>query len=202
MVFYGPANLELRLYSFLSRDKRTAFVIIPVDADGLKLQLDRKFPELHYAPFTDGEREAYKSEAANLLAKAASNPESPFQADLTEVESTLARALFSPRKEVAEPSAYTLGDVPDADAQRSLADAVLDLSRPASLRLAAAGRLVQSINKFGPLVSGLQEEALVKALADSDPSDAPVKTSVEAVINALKPKSKEYGGRLDRPAKP
>ena len=78
------------------------------------------------------ERAAYAREAASLLAQVASEPGSPYAADLTRVRAALASALNVPTTSLA--ASVALADVPDVNAQRGLAAAALDPARPAQLR--------------------------------------------------------------------
>ena len=81
---------------------------------------------------SDAERAGYAREAAALLARIAADRQGPLAADLRTVEPALAVALNYAGHRVA--AATALGELPDPDAQRSLADVVLDPSRPADLR--------------------------------------------------------------------
>jgi len=71
---------------------------------------------------------------------------------------------------VALSASTALGDVPNADAQRALADLVLDPSRDAELRRSSAEQLARSIQRFGPMVAADQEVKLLNAFrGDGDP---------------------------------
>ena len=115
---------------------------------------------------TAAERLGYAREAAALLARIAADRRSPLAAGLRTVEPALAVALRSP--ETARSAAAALAELPDPDAQRSLADLVLDPSRPADLRVEAARLLVASIQRFGPLLTADQEARLAAGLRRGD----------------------------------
>jgi hypothetical protein len=86
--------------------------------------------------------------------------------------------------------------VPDVEAQRSLADAVLDASKAAALRLSAAGQLARSVQRFGPLLTSDQEAALVSTLdQERDPA---LRTAVAAVVGTLRPGPARTGQRLQQ----
>ena len=71
------------------------------------------------------------------------------------------------------------------DAQRGLADLVLDPSKPAPLRQSAAAMLVRSIQRFGPLLAADQEVRLLAAYDQE--SDLALRTSLAAVVGACDP---------------
>ena len=107
-------------------------------------------------------------QAAILLAQIAAQPNSPFAADLSAAEPALTAAIATPG--VALAASTALGDVPNADAQRRLADAVLDPSRDPALRRSSAEQLARSIQRFGPMVASDQEVKLVDAFnGEADP---------------------------------
>ena len=68
-------------------------------------------------------RLSYAQEAAKLLARIATESKGPFVPDLTKVESALAVALNA--VQTGPDAAIALRELPDPDAQRSLADIVL-----------------------------------------------------------------------------
>ena len=132
--------------------------------------------------FSDADRTGYAQEAAALLARIAVQPKGPFTADLAAAEPALAAALSQPGTSLAASTA--LGDVPNPDAQRSLADVVLDPSRSVELRRTSAARLAHSIQRFGPLVSADQETQLAAGSgAEADPQ---LRSALEAVVTALR----------------
>jgi hypothetical protein len=140
------------------------------------------------------ERAGYAREAAALLAQVASKPQSPFEPDLARVEPSLAVALNTPGTDL--PVSAAMGVVPSPDAQRGLADVLVDPSKPAPLRLSAAAQLARSIQRFGPLVAADQEVKL-QAAFDRE-ADPPLRTALGAVIGALRPKAASTGLRLRR----
>ena len=74
----------------------------------------------------------YAREAAALLARIATDHNGPLVSDLATVEPTLALALSE--AQTAPAIATALREIPDPDAQRSLADVVLDPSRAPQIR--------------------------------------------------------------------
>ncbi len=184
---FGPRNLEIELNSTLANFPGVKLLVTPTTADLLKQQI----AELPKDP-SNGEREAYARDAANLLAQVVSRPGSPFESDLTAAEPALAIALNTPPTSLAASSA--LGDIPDANAQRGLADVLLDPSKPARLRLNSAAQLAKSVQRFGPLVSADQEAKLASTLDQE--RDPVLRTALASVVGALRPKPAFNGLRL------
>ena len=128
------------------------FLVQPVDAATLKRQL-KNLP----AALAETERTHYSHEAAVLLAKIAQGFKGPMAAHLAVAEPALAGALSVSK--TTSIAAAALSDLPDANAQRSLATLVLDPSRDPSLRRQTAAQLVRSIQRFGRLITADQEVA-------------------------------------------
>ena len=82
------------------------------------------------------------------------------------------------------------------DAQRGLADLVLDPSKPTPLRQSTAAMLVRSIQRFGPLLAADQEVRLLAAYDQE--SDLALRTSLAAVLGALRPKPAVTGLRMQQ----
>ena len=100
--------------------------------------------------------------------------------------------------ETSPTAAIALGELPDPDAQRSLAGLVLDSSRPALLRRQSATELVHSVERFGPLLSAQQEASLVPTARQEDDPD--VRASLEAVVRALRRATRSAGSPAPPPA--
>lgn len=193
----GPLSQQAALDATFKNYPRVKFLVTPTDASILEQQLGGRPTE-----FTDQERAAYATEAASLLARIASQPGSPFETDLKQAENALSVALNTPTTNLAASSA--LGDVPDAGAQRGLADTVLDPSKPVELRLASARQLARSIQRFGPLVAADQEARLLSSF-DQEREPA-VRIALATILGALRPKPAQTGARLQHlnalPAQP
>jgi hypothetical protein len=173
---YGPLDLPIMRPNLVRYYPGLRFLVQPGEAGLLKEQL-RGLP----APLSAAERASYAREAAALLARIATDRKGPLTADLTAAERALAVASHDP--ETASSAVLALGAVPDPDAQRSLADVALDPSRIPPLRTQAAVRLVQSIQRFGPLITADQEVRLSRAIG-TEP-DAQVQASLQNVASAL-----------------
>ncbi len=184
---YGGLALELTLADLLKRYPDVKFIVQPTSPERLESMLGGRPSAL-----TDAERAAYAREAAALLARVASRAGGPFTPDLERVEPALTLALQSPETSVAASAA--LSEVPSADAQRGLADLLLDPSRSNQARVDVAGKLSRSIQRFGPLVSADQEARLLTELAGAD--DLKLRNSLAAVVGALRPKAAQVGKRL------
>ena len=91
-------------------------------------------------------------------------------------------ALSQPATSLA--ASTVLGDIPDAKAQNTLADVVLDPSRPVELRYNSASQLTRSIKRFGPLVSADQE---VKLASNAKPeTDPQLRSLLASAVSALR----------------
>ena len=184
---YGGLALELTLADLFKRYPDVKYLVQPTSPERLEAMLGGRPSAL-----TDGERGAYAREAAALLARVASRAGGPFTPDLEGIEPALTIALNTPETSVAASAA--LSEVPSADAQRGLADVLLDPSRSTEARVAVAARLSRSIQRFGPLVSAEQEARLLRELAAAD--DPGLKNSLAIIVGALRPKAVQVGRRL------
>jgi hypothetical protein len=185
----GTLSQQAALDETMANYPGVKFLVTPTNAAILEQQHRGRPSEL-----TDAERSAYAREAAALLARIAAQPGNPFETDLRRAEGALSTALNVPATGLAASSA--LGDVPDAAAQRGLADVVLDPSKAAPLRLSAAGQLARSLQRFGPLVAADQEPRLLEALDQEE--DPALRTALAAVVGALRPKPALIGQRLQQ----
>jgi HEAT repeat protein len=189
---YGPLNLTTNRPNLLTSFPRVKYLVQPVDAASLERLLGGKPAKL-----TDAERTSYAQEATSLLARIASQPNSPLAADLTAAEPALAAGLRTPGTSLAASTA--LGDVADPSAQRSLADTVLDPSRPIELRRASATQLARSIQRFGPLIAADQETRLASEFRTEE--DPQLRVALGTVIGLLRARS-EAAQRAPKTARP
>lgn len=192
VLLVGPLALRDRLGPALESFPTARFLVTPSETTLLKSQIDRALASLGVRPLSDPERVASARRALGLLAEIARRPGSPFEADLAAAEPALSLALNGPSA-TAE-AATVLGDVPGADAQRSLADAVLDAGRAMPLRLLAAEQLARNIRRFGPKLVDDQERRL--SLGLSEEADPALRDALAAVVGTLKPGPDASGSRL------
>jgi hypothetical protein len=177
LFVYGPYDLRI-LRPNLERDfPGIRLIVLPLDAGMLEQQLHGRPMEL-----TQEERAGYAREAVSLLVRIAADRDGPMTGDLIAVEPDLAMALGSPETEAG--AAAVLSELPNPNAQRSLAALVLDPSRPPAPRNRAAAMLDHSIQRFGPLVTAVQESRLARAV-DEEPEPS-VQASLAMVLKALK----------------
>jgi HEAT repeat protein len=174
---YGPLDLAAKRPNLVRNFPGLRFLVQPGDVSLLEPQLKGLPPSLSAA-----ERASYAREAAELLARIATQRKGPLTADLPEVEPALAIALQKPDTGLA--AAAALGAIPDPDAQRRLATVALDPSQLPALRSQAAAQLVRSIQRFGPLVNAEQEARLSRTF--SEEPDAEVQAGLQNVVNALR----------------
>jgi hypothetical protein len=184
IYIYGPLNAELLRPNLKQDYPGIKFLVQAVDAATLKRQL-KELPRA----LSDADRASYAKEATELLTKIAKDRNGPFAADLASVEQALVAATQSP--ETAQSAATVLAELGSADAQRTLADLVLDPSRPSPLRKAVAADLVRSIQRFGPLMTIAQERRLLSTVREGADSD--LQDDLEAVVRALRPAKAKAG---------
>ena len=123
VFIYGPLDVQYKRPNLEHDYPGVKFLVQPVNPNMLRRQL-KALPAVP----GDTARVSYAHEAATLLARIAAEPKGPLVTDLTTIEPTLTLALNEAR--VAPAVATALREIPDPDAQRSLADVVLDPSRP------------------------------------------------------------------------
>jgi hypothetical protein len=187
-----PALVRQRLDELAGQFSRVAVIVPTSDPDLLRRQVGRVLQRLGVRPLSEAERAAYAQGAAGLLGWLGGRPGTPFDADIARAGPALTVALNVPA--IGLPAAAALGDVPGVEAQRGLADAALDPSRPAPFRIATAGQLARSIQRFGPLLADDQERRLAEELnREADPA---LRAALSAVLGALRPKPVDVGGLL------
>ena len=177
VFIYGPLNVAYEHPNLERNFPGIRFLVQPVDAAMLKKQM-KELPNALDAT----ERSRYARQAAELIAAVANQAASPLAIDSTVAEQELAAALNS--DETGAAAATALSHVADPDAQRSLADVVLDPARPAAIRDKSAKELVESIRRFGPLVSARQEARLKTMIADEE--DPIVLANLQAISRVLR----------------
>ena len=194
----GPLNLEDQFANRVAGFSGIYYLVTPTESTILKGEVDRALAKHGSTHLSEAERSSFALKASQLLTKISVGKGSPFAADLAAVEPNLILALQ--HSETAEGAAAALGDVPGVEAQRGLANSLLDPSMSAASRLKAAESLARSLRKFGPLLLPEQEQRLVKSLdAEADPA---LRTALATVVGALKPKPAAVGRRLSADASP
>jgi CheY-like chemotaxis protein len=174
---YGPLNLEINRPNIPRDFPGVKYLVQPMDPATLEKLIGGR-----PSRFSDADRNGCSQEAAGLLARIAAQPKGSFTADLAAAEPALATALSQPGTSMA--AAAALGDVPNAEAQQSLADVILDPSRSMELRRISAERVAHSIKRFGPLVSADQETQIAaRSGAEADPQ---LRSAMQAVVQALR----------------
>ena len=158
----------------------------------LKTLLDRSIKAQEGMLLTELERKDYASLAMLWLARIARGEVAGY--DARPVQSALLQGLLS--NDLAPLAVEAVGNLPGTEAQRQLARVVLDDTRPAPLRTAAAYSLIHSIQHFGLHLTAEQVGA-VQALYDTAP-DAKLKTGLAILAGALHPDARQSGQRLQR----
>ncbi len=197
---YGPLALHDRLTPILGSFPGVKLLITPTRMDLFQGEVARGLAGLRARPLSAEERAAYAREAAALLARVASRPGGPFEAELVLAAPALMMALNNAA--IAADVVKALGEVPRTEAQRGLCDLLLNPSNPPGLRLAAAEALARSLRRFGPLLAPEQETRLAAELDEVE--EPALRTALSAVVGALKPKAASSGRRLQefRPTPP
>jgi HEAT repeat protein len=178
LLIFGPRNVRFKHPNLEQDYPRIKFLVQPADVLTLEQQLKTlpmKLPE--------AERAGYAREAAALLAQISSDHKSPLVPDLTAAVPSLAAAMNW--ADTAPNAALALGNIPDASAQRTLASVVLDPSRDALIRRQSTVQLVQSIQRFGRLITAAQEAHLATALREE--TDQNARAELMTVVRALRP---------------
>ncbi len=187
----GTSAVRERLEDDQASFPRVAILVPTTDANLWKRQVDAAMARMGALPLSAAERDAFAKGAAALLARIASRPGSPLAGGLDRAGPALTGALNSAAGVAASEA---LGDVPGIEAQRGLADAAIDPSRPDNLRRRAAEALARSLQRFGPLIAADQEPKLLEALdRESDPA---VRAALAAALGALRPRPALVGRRL------
>ena len=173
---YGPLDVQYKRPNLDHDYPGIKFLVQPVEADMLLPQL-KGLP----ARLSEVERAGYASEAATLLARIATEQrKGPLTADLTAAEPALAVALNE--AQTAKAAATALGDVPDPDAQRSLADVVLDPSQALAIRKQRHPSCAQH-PAVRALITAGQEARLTTTLhEETDPDAANLLTILRALV--------------------
>jgi len=184
IFIYGPLNFQFRHPNLELDYPGIRYLVQPVATAMLKRQIKDMPLALGRA-----ERAGYAREATDLLAQIGKARNGPMAANLSLAEPALSAALFD--AQTGRAAATVLGDVPDPSAQRSLADLILDPSRPVGLRKDSIGELVRSIRQFGPLVTAAQEARLASMVREE--GDSELGTALETVIRTLRPAKPKAG---------
>jgi hypothetical protein len=174
----GPLDVQYKRPNLEHDYPGIKFLVQPTNPDMLQRQL-KVLPGIP----SETVRTSYAHEAATLLARIATERKGPFVTGLTAIEPALALALSE--AQTAQSAATALREVSDPDAQRSLADVVLDPSQLSPMRRQSASELIHSIQRFGPLITASQEARLVTAIREE--TDPEIRASLLAVFHALVP---------------
>jgi hypothetical protein len=177
IYIYGPLHLIRTRPGLADLYSGVKFIVQPIRAADLEREMGGR-PAL----LSPSQRNSYAVESADLLAKIATQPDGPFAADLPAAESSLVQAIEQP--EVAVAVSTALGGIPSADAQRVLADVIIDPSYSLDLRRNCSTVLTRSLKRFGALLAADQEIKLITASRLE--SDAALKTGMIGVLDALR----------------
>jgi hypothetical protein len=142
------------------------------------------------------EMKDYAERSMVLLAKLARGEPPGF--DVRLAGPAILDALRTPsrlRPEGQRAAAEAASRLSGSEAQRVLADVVLDTKRPLAVRVGAAEQLIRHIQSYSPLLSRAQVKDLA-ALNDNPALDPPLKAQVALVLGSLQPDARLTGQRL------
>ena len=192
VVIVGPLASRDQIAASLESFPGARFAVTPTETNLFGAQINRILRSLGVQPLSAAERTDYAKRASTLLATIARRPGSPFEPDLAGATPGLGVEINS--AVAPDEAAAVLGDIPGQTAQHLLADSLLDSSRPAASRLAAATNLARSLRRFGRGVAPEQEVRLVTELQTE--TDLNLRNALAAVIGALRPTPDASGSRL------
>jgi hypothetical protein len=178
LFIFGPRNVRFKRPNLEQDFPGIKFLVLPADVRALQQQLKTLPTNL-----PEAERAIYAREAAALLAQIARDRKSSLMRDLTAAVPSLTAAMNW--ADTAPNAAVALGNIPDPSAQRMLAGVALDPSRGALLRQQATAQLIQSIQRFGRLITASQEAHLATALREE--TDPNTRADLMAVVRVLRP---------------
>ena len=178
VFIYGPLDVQYKRPNLEHDYPGIKFLVQPINPDMLLQQL-KALPGVS----NETVRVSYAREAATLLARIATERKGPLVPSLTSIEPTLVLALNE--AQTAHAAATALREVSDPDAQRSLADVVLDPSQSSLIRRQSASELVYSIQRFGPLITASQEARLATSIREE--TDPEIRVNLLAILRALVP---------------
>jgi hypothetical protein len=178
VYIYGPLNVQYQRPNLKYDYPAIHFFVQPGSMETLRQQL-RELPP----PLSSNERHTYAREAIALLAQTAGQNAGPLLANLQLAQPALSLGLNTP--ETALSAATALGNIPEPEAQRSLADLVLNPAQPTKVRAHVAVQLAHSIKRFGPLITAHQEERLATDIRYQ--TDTEMQAKLLALLRVLNP---------------
>ncbi|MEO6809034.1 MAG: HEAT repeat domain-containing protein [Isosphaeraceae bacterium] len=186
-----PTGAAIRqgLETLAARFPRVDVLSASYESGLLRAQFARAMTRLEPNPLTPDERDAKAAQSLDLLARVAERPQSTFTHDLAEAATAVLMGINHTPTNASGVALLT--GLPNMDAQRDLADGLLNAALPLDLRLKAANGLLRSIQRFGNLLTSGQERLLVSALNSTNDPD--LKPGLAAIIKTLLPKPIQPG---------
>jgi CheY-like chemotaxis protein len=161
-------------------------------AEVLKQVLPARLAEAGGRPLSEEERKNRIREALLWLARLARGEVPGY--DVRPAEGAILKALRS--DELAPTAIEAAGRLPGRVPQRELAALVLDASRPAPVRAAAAAELSRHIQQRSLALTNEQVASLTSLFGSAD--DAQLKANVALVIGSMRPDARQTGERLQQ----
>jgi CheY-like chemotaxis protein len=157
----------------------------------LKELLAARIREAMGRPLSDAERDVFAKRALDLLGQMATGELPGY--DVRPAEEAVIKALHSRDVETSLAAIEILGRLPGAEAQRHLAEVVLDSTRD-KLRGPAAFQLSRQIQRTGLVLSRQQIKRIGELYATT--RDKVLRDNLSLVIGAMRPGRKVTGERL------
>jgi HEAT repeat protein len=164
---------------------------ILMQKDRLKEALASRIRDAMGRPLSEAERDVFAKRAIDLLGQMATGELPGY--DVRPAEEAVIKALHSKDVETSLAAIEILGRLPGADAQRQLAEVVLDATRD-KLRGPAAFQLSRQIQRIGLALNQQQIRRLGELYATTQ--NKVLRDNLALVIGALRPSSKVSGERL------
>ncbi|WZO98546.1 hypothetical protein EP7_000126 [Isosphaeraceae bacterium EP7] len=197
----GPLGMSDEVEHALDGFRDAQFLVTPASPTILRHLLDRPVAGLTPAPLTTADRVAYAAESAAMLARLGEGQSGPFRADLPQAIPALVRGLNA--YEIAVPAAKALAFLPTVEAQRSLAEALLDPARSPERRAGLAEALATSLGRYGNLLAPDQGARLDQLRAEA--AGSPLGDALRQVVESMKARQLADGrgqGSAKKPARP
>jgi CheY-like chemotaxis protein len=193
ILITAPAEREAKLSRFTQRYHNVWVVPenLTLAKNRLKATIEQRIKDSQGRPLSKKERENFAETARFRLGQIINGEYKGYEFQLA--ADAVYKALRSNQSDVVRDAITMIGRFPGVDAQRALADIVLDRTRD-KLRTPAAVQLTRHIQQNGLLLSNLQVKR-IQELYDST-TDANLKARVALVIGSMRPSTTTTGKRL------
>lgn len=140
-------GVQVELTQRLHHADRVNTVVSAPDEQSLYAAIEESMKPYAGYTFSTDEAMQYAMTALNLLREVTSSREGVF--DVSDAQPALTQALDDNRQEVVTEAGSVLALIPNASAQRAIAEAALNVVRPTRTRIALLNSLARSAANFG-----------------------------------------------------